>query len=164
MASTDDPRPRIDVMVDVVALALVDGVLRVLLVRRGTPPFQGRWALPGGYLEVDEDLAPAAARELGEETGVVLEPGSLRQLGAYGDPGRDPRGRAVSVAFLAELNEEAAAQGGSDADEARWQPVSPLVGDGDGQDSLAFDHALILRDGVAASRWASVASPHADAG
>lgn len=164
MAPSDDTRPRIDVMVDVVALAMVDGALHVLLVRRGTPPFQGRWALPGGYLEIDEDLAPAAARELGEETGVVLRPDDLRQLGAYGEPGRDPRGRAVSVAFLAELDQDTAARGGSDADEARWQPVSRLVGDGSGEDSLAFDHAQILRDGVAASRWASVPSPHADAG
>ena len=144
--------PRIDVMVDVVALTEADGALLVLVVRRGKPPFEGQWALPGGYLEVEEDLAPAAARELQEETGVELDPDELRQLAAYGAPGRDPRNRTVSVAFVVELDEGAEAQGGSDADDARWRSVADLLG----EDSLAFDHATILRDGVASSRWASV--------
>ncbi len=144
--------PRIDVMVDVVALTEADGVLLVLVVRRANPPYQGWWALPGGYLEVDEDLAPAAARELQEETGVALDPDELRQLAAYGAPGRDPRNRSVSVAFLAELGEGAEAQGGSDADDAAWRSVTDILA----EDTLAFDHATILRDGVAASRWASV--------
>jgi 8-oxo-dGTP diphosphatase len=157
--ATDD-YPRIDVTVDVVALAPVGGSLHVLLVRRGHPPFQGQWALPGGYLEVDEGLAGAAARELQEETGVELGSDRLVQLGAYGDPGRDPRNRTVSVAFLAELDEEAPARGGSDADDARWLPVAELVGDG--ARDLAFDHALILGDALA--RVASVPSAHADPG
>ena len=144
--------PRIDVMVDVVALTEADGVLQVLVVRRGKPPFEGRWALPGGYLEIDEDLAPAAARELHEETGIELDRDELRQLAAYGEPGRDPRNRTVSVAFLAELTEGPEARGGSDADDADWRSVADLLR----EDSLAFDHAGILRDGVASSRWASV--------
>ena len=144
--------PRIDVMVDVVALTEADGELRVLVVRRGKPPFEGWWAVPGGYLEVDEDLAPAAARELHEETGIALDPDELRQLAAYGAPGRDPRNRTVSVAFVAELGAGPEAQGGSDADDAVWRSVTDLLA----EDSLAFDHATILRDGVAASRWASV--------
>lgn len=144
--------PRIDVMVDVVALTEGDGALLVLVVRRGNQPFEGWWALPGGYLEVEEDLAPAAARELHEETGVALDPDELRQVGAYGTPGRDPRNRTVSVAFVAELADGAEAKGGSDADDAAWRSVTDLLR----EDSLAFDHATILRDGVAASRWASV--------
>ncbi len=159
--------PRIDVMVDVVALAPVEGALHVLCVRRGSPPYEGRWALPGGYLEVDEDLAPAAARELQEETGVEVAPEALRQLGAYGEPGRDPRGRAVSVAFLALLEEDSPARGGSDAADAQWLPVADLVAD-DAPEELAFDHAVILRDGISAGRgagrWPSVPSPHADPG
>jgi 8-oxo-dGTP diphosphatase len=151
--------PRIDVTVDVVALAEVGGILHALVVRRGNPPFQGQWALPGGYLEVDEDLAFSAARELREETGIDLAPEGLRQLGAYGEPDRDPRNRTVSVAFLAELDSEADARGGSDADDAQWRPVTGLL-----DDDLAFDHTTILRDGVAASRWPSVPSPHADPG
>lgn len=155
--------PRIDVTVDVVALAMADRALHVLLVRRGNPPFEGQWALPGGYLEVDEDLAPAAARELGEETGLALAANDLRQLGAYGAPDRDPRNRTVSVAFLAELHAPGEVEGASDAAQAQWRPVAELLDAGSGAD-LAFDHAVILRDAVAASRWASVPSPHADAG
>jgi 8-oxo-dGTP diphosphatase len=145
-----DEYPRIDVTVDVVALTEAGDGLHVLVVRRGGPPFEGRWALPGGYLEVDEDLAPAAARELHEETGVELGPGELRQLAAYGAPGRDPRNRTVSVAFLAELDEDAETEGGSDAADARWRPVAELL-----EERLAFDHDTILRDAVTASRWGS---------
>ena len=150
--------PRIDVTVDVVALTESDATPHVLVVRRGNPPFEGAWALPGGYLEVDEDLAAGAARELHEETGVSVHPEELRQLGAYGAPDRDPRNRTVSVAFLAELDGEAEATGGSDAAEAAWRSVDELT-------ELAFDHGRILRDGVAASRWAaSLPSAHADPG
>jgi 8-oxo-dGTP diphosphatase len=152
--------PRIDVTVDVVALTEIDASLHVLVVRRGNPPFEGEWALPGGYLEVDEDLAAGAARELGEETGVSVRHEELRQLGAFGAPDRDPRNRTVSVAFLAELDREAEATGGSDAAEAVWKPVDELL-----TSDLAFDHETILRAGVAASRWsASLPSAHADPG
>lgn len=138
--------PRIDVTVDVVALARVEGELRVLLVRRGNPPFEGQWALPGGYLEVDEDLAPAAARELHEETGIALHPDELRQLGAYGAPGRDPRGRTISVAHVARVGSPSAAKGGDDASEADWVEVGKALEQG-----LAFDHEQILRDALATS-------------
>ena len=143
---TDD-YPRIDVTVDVVALTPVDGRLQVLVVRRGKPPFEGQWALPGGFLDVDEDFAPGAARELGEETGIQLGADQLRQLGAYGAPDRDPRGRTISVAHVVRLDEAAEPRGGSDADEARWLPVDDLLS-GDG---LAFDHAVIVRDAL---EWA----------
>ena len=136
--------PRIDVTVDVVALVAVDGVEHVLVVRRGNPPFEGQWALPGGYLEVDEDLAPAAARELSEETGISLDPADLHQLGAYGVPDRDPRGRTISIAHVIRLERAIEAQGGDDADDARWLPTAELLEDG----NLAFDHATILQDAL----------------
>ena len=142
--------PRIDVTVDVVALTELDDQPHLLLVRRGRAPYAGRWALPGGYLEVDEDLAPAAARELHEETGIALHPRELRQLGTYGRPRRDPRGRTVSVAFLAELDQVAEPEGGDDAAHAEWLPLVRVLDDVE----LAFDHAEIVRDGLAVSRWA----------
>jgi 8-oxo-dGTP diphosphatase len=135
--------PRIDVTVDVVALTEVDGETHLLVVRRGNPPFEGQWAFPGGYLEVDEDLAPGAVRELEEETGVALSPDRLRQLGAYGEPDRDPRNRTISVAFLADLDEPVEAAGGDDAADAQWRPVADVQDEG-----LAFDHARILRDAL----------------
>ena len=136
--------PRIDVTVDVIALTEVEGRQHLLVVRRGNPPFQGQWALPGGFLEVDEDFAPGAVRELEEETGIVLRSEQLRQLRAYGAPDRDPRGRTISVAHVVLLDEPAEPRGGSDADEARWLPVDDLLE----ADDLAFDHAVIVRDAL----------------
>ncbi len=89
------------VTVDVVALTVRDDRLEVLLVRRGEEPHRGRWALPGGFVRDAEDLASAAARELAEETGVDDLAAHLEQLATYGAPGRDPRGRVVTVAYLA---------------------------------------------------------------
>ena len=91
--------PIFSVTVDVVALTISSDTLCALVVRRGEEPHRGRWALPGGFVHVDEDLAPAAERELLEETGVRVD--ALEQLATYGAPGRDPRGRTVSVAHLA---------------------------------------------------------------
>jgi 8-oxo-dGTP diphosphatase len=137
-----DDYPRIDVTVDVVALTHVDDELHVLVVRRGKPPFEGQWALPGGYLEVDEDLAPASVRELAEETGIELAPDEVRQLGAYGAPDRDPRNRTVSIAHVVVLDEPSQPKGGSDAADARWMAADEVLASG----NLAFDHAAILRD------------------
>jgi 8-oxo-dGTP diphosphatase len=139
--------PRIDVTVDVVALAPVDGQTHLLVVRRGNPPFEGQWALPGGYLEVGEDLAVSAARELEEETGVRLDPSELRQLGAYGAPDRDPRGRTISVAHVVRLDSASVAKGGDDAAEAAWVEVGKALDDG-----LAFDHDQIVRDALSTAR------------
>src|SRR5687768_4457915 len=89
------------VAVDVVLFTIGAGALQVLLIRRGKPPFEGAWALPGGFVREDESLERAALRELGEETGVRhLE---VEQLGAFGDPGRDPRGRVLTVVYTALL-------------------------------------------------------------
>lgn len=131
------------VTADAVLLSEVDHEPWVLVIRRGNPPFEGQWALPGGFVDPDEDLLPAAARELAEETG--LEVGGLRQLGAYGAPDRDPRHRTVSVAHVAVLPDRPEPTAGDDAAHAEWQPVEWLLAG----DRLAFDHAAIVRDAVA---------------
>jgi 8-oxo-dGTP diphosphatase len=165
-----DPRAYdpVAVTVDVVALTVRDAELAVLLVRRGEQPYQGSWALPGGFVRprispdgarIEEDLAQAAARELAEEAGPQLRPTHLEQLGSYGTPGRDPRMRVVSVAYLAFAPEMPEATPGTDAADAQWVPVHALglSGTGAGQRPgttrlLAFDHARILADGVERAR------------
>lgn len=130
--------PRPSVTVDVVLFGVDAELLRLLLIRRASPPFAGRWALPGGFLDMDEDLVTGARRELHEETGVRLT--RLEQLGAYGKPGRDPRGRTVSVAFVGLFcGQPLQAEGRDDASEARWFTVNRLPG-------MAFDHRCIIRD------------------
>jgi 8-oxo-dGTP diphosphatase len=158
-----DPRvfPPVAVTVDVVALTIRDGGLHVLLVRRGVPPFQGWWALPGGFVKagvtVDEDLQHAALRELTEETGESPDRFHLEQLATYGAPDRDPRMRIISVAHLAFAPELPEPRSGGDAAEAAWIPVDSLGLD-DGEQlpgtarRLAFDHAQIISDGVERAR------------
>ena len=138
--------PIFAVTVDVVALTIRDDVLCALVVRRGEPPFQGRWALPGGFVHEHEDLDTAAARELLEETGVHAD--GLEQLATYGAPKRDPRGRTVTVAHLAVIPWAPEAQAGSDAADAEWRPVRTLLR----PRQLAFDHAQVLTDGVERAR------------
>jgi 8-oxo-dGTP diphosphatase len=133
------------VTVDLVVLTIRDGALNALLIRRGIPPFKGRLALPGGFVLDDEDLPAAAERELREETGVATAAGHLEQLRTYGAPRRDPRGRVVSVAYLALLPDLPAPTAGSDAAGAQWRSVEPVS-------RLAFDHDEILRDGVERAR------------
>jgi 8-oxo-dGTP diphosphatase len=131
----DHPRPALTV--DVVIFTLREERLQVLLVQRRSEPFAGEWALPGGFVEIDESLEAAAARELDEETGV--EEAYLEQLYTYGEPDRDPRGRVISVAYYALIPAGTRVQfeGGSDAAEARWFSIEALP-------SLAFDHAEIV--------------------
>jgi 8-oxo-dGTP diphosphatase len=114
----------------------IDARGRVLLVRRGNPPFKGRYALPGGFVEIGETVEDACRRELREETGV--EAGRLDLVGIYSDPERDPRGHTCSAAFLARVG-RAAATAGDDAAAVAWvEDWSQLP--------LAFDHARILQD------------------
>ena len=129
-------RPGIQVTVDIVIFALRDWELQVLLIRRGIPPFEGRWALPGGFVLDDESLEAAARRELAEEAGV--RDVYLEQLYTFGEPRRDPRGRVVTVAYYALLTTEAAPLvAGTDAGAARWMPARE-------HPALAFDHEQIL--------------------
>lgn len=130
------------VMVDIVIFTLADEQLKVLLIKRHCPPFQGDWALPGGGLEVDQDqsLQQAAMRELWEETGV--ENHYLEQIGSYGGPHRDPRGWTLSVVYFALVAAETVSlKAGSDAAEAQWYPIQGETV----RPRLAFDHADILQ-------------------
>jgi 8-oxo-dGTP diphosphatase len=136
--------PPFAVTVDVVILTMSDGALHVLLVRRGEAPFQGMWAIPGGFKRPAETLDQAARRELAEETGVDAA-SLLTQFGAYGDPGRDPRMNVVTVGYLAVLRDVGAVVAGSDAADASLVPVSDVT---TGAIELAFDHLRIVRDAV----------------
>ena len=133
------------VTVDLVLLTIRQRALHVLLIRRGIEPFRGRWALPGGFVHDDEDLDSAAARELREETGVDPSAGHFEQLATYGTPGRDPRGRVVTVAYLALLPDLPAPVAGSDAAGAEWRSFEEAT-------DLAFDHDRILADGLERAR------------
>jgi 8-oxo-dGTP diphosphatase len=136
MAHTYDyPRPALTV--DCVVFGFEGAGLQVLAIRRGIEPFLGSWALPGGFVRMDEDLESAARRELEEETG--LRDVFLEQLYTFGAPDRDPRGRVVSVAWFALVRpDQHPAKGDTDASEAAWFEVGRLP-------ALAFDHDLILR-------------------
>jgi 8-oxo-dGTP diphosphatase len=125
-----------EVTVDLVVFTVRDATLQALLIERGVPPFQGRWALPGGFIREHESLDEAALRELREETGVRNL--YLEQLYTFGDPGRDPRGRVVTVTYYALIaSDKAPLAPGSDASAARWWPVEK-------HPPLAFDHGRIL--------------------
>ncbi len=128
--------PRLALTVDCVIFGADSADLKVLLIQRDHPPFEGRWALPGGFVDMDENLEAAARRELEEETGVAEV--SLEQLHTFGDVGRDPRGRVVSVAYLARVELSGVrVRAASDARQAGWFPVDDLP-------ELAFDHGRIL--------------------
>ena len=138
--------PPVAVTVDLVVLTVRSDRFCVLTVRRGEEPYAGREALPGGFVHPDEDLLTAAARELAEETGLHPGAGHLEQLGTYGDPGRDPRMRVVTVAHLALVPDLPSPRAGSDAAAAHWTPVA------DATPGLAFDHDRLLADGVERAR------------
>src|SRR5438128_6959003 len=136
--------PAFAVTVDVVILIMSDNRLHVLLVRRGVAPFEGMWAIPGGFKRPTETLDEAAKRELAEETGVDGA-SLLTQFGAYGDPDRDPRMNVVTIAYLAVLRDVGAVAAATDAADAALIPASEVL---DGKIELAFDHARIVRDAV----------------
>ncbi|MEU4224668.1 NUDIX hydrolase [Nonomuraea sp. NPDC026600] len=142
-----DPRryPPVAVTVDVVALTIRDRRLHVLIVERGVEPYEGAWALPGGFIRPDEDLAEAAVRELAEETGLDTAPAHIEQLASFGGPGRDPRMRVVSISYLAFAPDLPDPRAGTDAAAAVWHPVDDVP-------RLAFDHQRILADGVERAR------------
>ncbi len=128
--------PHPSVTTDVVLFSIQADELRLLLIKRKNAPFKGKWALPGGFLDMDEDLESCARRELLEETGI--KPEYLEQLATFGAPNRDPRERVVSVAYFGVLqSKNTAVSGSSDALEAAWFPAWALP-------KLAFDHEEIV--------------------
>ena len=142
-----DRFPRVAVTVDLVVLTLRADRLHVLLVERGEGPFRGSLALPGGFVQADETLDAAAARELVEETGLRDVPGHLEPLRPSGAPGRAPRRRVGSVAYLARAPDLPDPVAGTDAAAAGWYPVEGTVDRG-----TAFDHGRILTDGLERAR------------
>jgi len=139
--------PRMAVTVDV-ALFTQGDEPEVLLIQRGKPPFEGRWALPGGFVSMDERLVEAAARELGEETGVSGVP--LAFFGYFDAIDRDPRGRTLALAFWGRVDKrEAALRADDDAADADWFRVTDLP-------PLAFDHDRIISEALEAFRAARI--------
>jgi 8-oxo-dGTP diphosphatase len=136
--------------VDLVILTLRDSGLEVLLVERGVEPFAGMMALPGGFLHDETEPIPAAARrELSEETGLDENALQLEEFGVYGDPGRDPRGRVVSVAYLAIMPQLPEPVAGTDVAGAYWARADEVL---TGHPGLAFDHQRIVAHGVEQAR------------
>ena len=129
----DYPRP--SVTVDMIVTKNVSSGLEVLLIQRLNPPFKDQWALPGGFVDIDETLEHAAVRELDEETG--LKDVDLKQFKAYSEPGRDPRGHTISIVFTGQVNNNAKAIAGDDAKNVDWFDVNKLP-------PLAFDHDVII--------------------
>lgn len=142
----------IQLTADVVAIAPDDdGLPHVLLIRRRWAPFADHWALPGGHVDTGEDTPVAAARELAEETGLDIDAEALTELGAWHAPGRDPRGRYVTVAYRADLPHRATTHAADDAVDARWWPVDALA-----DLAVAFDHRRIIARALAS--WSPATS------
>ena len=112
---------------------------KVLLIQRADKPFKGSWAFPGGFMNMDETTEQCAIRELEEETGLVVT--TIHQIGAYSKVDRDPRGRTVTVAYLAIIDSPVEVSGQDDAANAEWWPLSALP-------KLAFDHDKIIQDAI----------------
>lgn len=143
MEFKDYPKPA--VTVDIVIFTVKDNDLQVLLVKRGVEPSKGMWALPGGFVKMDESLEDAAKRELEEETGVKNV--YLEQLYTFGDPKRDSRGRVVTVTYMALVNfEDVHLHASTDSDDVKFFPVKKLI-------DVAFDHKNIIEYGVKRLRW-----------
>ena len=128
--------PRASVTADAVLFAEKEGQMYVLLIQRGSDPYKGYWAFPGGFLEMDETVARCAERELEEETGIVLI--GMQLVGIYSDVERDPRGRVITAAYAA-MTTMPEATAADDAAAAKWWPLNALP-------KLAFDHKTILKD------------------
>jgi len=140
--------PPFAVTVDIAIFTIIDDEFSLLLIQRGGEPFKDAWALPGGFVQPDEDLDAAAARELSEET-AIDSASHLEQLKTYGAPERDPRMRVVSAAYWAVVPKLGTPSAGSDARHARFVPVREIEAD---DYDLAFDHQLIVADAIERAR------------
>ncbi|WP_439184411.1 NUDIX domain-containing protein [Carboxylicivirga taeanensis] len=130
--------PRPAVTTDVLVVARFPRP-KLLLIQRGNEPFKGLWALPGGFVDMDEDLPQAALRELKEETGIDSLP--IQQFKTYGAVGRDPRHRTISIVYMAVVDQPIEVQGMDDAADAQWFDIDTLP-------DLAFDHQLIIDEAM----------------
>ncbi|MFA5252518.1 MAG: NUDIX hydrolase [Phycisphaerae bacterium] len=132
----DWPRPMVSV--DAAIFAFFGDKAKLLLIKRGNEPFKGKWALPGGFVDIDEELDDAVARELFEEAGVRGV--ALEQMRTFGTPGRDPRGRQITIVFMGiATGAQRRIRAGDDAAKARWCDIGKLPKD------LAFDHNEVTR-------------------
>jgi 8-oxo-dGTP diphosphatase len=135
----DWPRPM--VTVDAVIFAVTPGAIKLLLIKRGHEPFKGQWSIPGGFIGMDEELDDAVARELQEETGLTGI--HLEQLHTFGKPGRDPRGRQITVVYMGIIKEGLdRIKAGDDAAQAQWFDINNLP------PNMAFDHNLVANFAV----------------
>ena len=130
--------PRPSVTADCIVLTK-EATPQVLLIQRGNEPFKGCWAFPGGFMNMDETTEQCAIRELEEETGLKVH--NIQQIGTYSKVDRDPRGRTITVAYLALVDTPISVSGQDDAAQAQWFPLSATP-------QLAFDHADILKDAI----------------
>ncbi|HSJ12051.1 MAG TPA: NUDIX hydrolase [Gillisia sp.] len=128
-------KQNIDLTVDAVVFSKNNDLLKVLLIKRKNDPYKDQWALPGGFLEDHETLEKGTQRELEEETGIKTD--NMRQVGIFADPGRDPRGRVISIAFTTLISHEVPVKGNDDATDAKWFDINALP-------KLAFDHSEII--------------------
>lgn len=129
--------PRPAVTVDCLITCLQGGKQQILLIRRKNEPYRNKWALPGGFMDIDERLADAARRELEEETGLKIS--NLEQFHVFDEPGRDPRGRTITVVFTGQVKDfKSAVRPASDTTEVKWFPIDELP-------ELAFDHRDIIK-------------------
>jgi len=143
MMEKDYPKP--SVTVDIVIFTVQDNELKVLLVKRAVEPFKNKWAIPGGFVKMDESLEDAAIRELKEETGV--KDVYLEQLYSFGEPKRDPRGRVITVAYMALINsEKIKLKAATDVSEVQWFSIKKIP-------ALAFDHKKILDYSLKRLKW-----------
>lgn len=135
----DWPRPI--VTVDALVFTFSKGKAKVLLIKRANEPFKGKWAVPGGFIEIDEELEDAVVRELAEETGLTSV--RLEQMHTFGKCGRDPRGRQITIVFMGIVTEgHNKIKAGDDAARARWFDIDKLPKD------LAFDHNEVVAFGI----------------